>query len=81
MQTAGVLLAFERLQPSSRAVRLHYAKGERTATIDGPFAESKELIAGYAELEVKSKAEAIEWTARFARLLGDVEIDIRPVEA
>ena len=81
MRREGVLLAFQRLQPSSKAVRLHYRGGNHTAT-DGPFTESKELIAGYAEVEVKSRAEAIEWSSRFASLIGDVEIDVRPaVEA
>lgn len=77
MRREGVLLAYQRLQPSSKSVRLHYKGGKRTAT-DGPFTESKELIAGYAEVEVKSRAEAIEWSSRFARLIGDVEIDVRP---
>ena len=47
--------------------------------IDGPFAESRELIAGYALMSVASLDEAIEWSSRFAAIMGDLEIDVRPV--
>jgi hypothetical protein len=60
---AGVLLAADGLQPSSKGARVRHANG-KTTVIDGPFAESKELIAGYWIIQVKSKAEAIEWAKR-----------------
>lgn len=60
---AGVLLAAEGLHPSSRGARVTYLDGKRTV-IDGPFAESKELIAGYYLIQVQSKEEAIEWASR-----------------
>ena len=66
------------LQPSGKGVRLKFA-GDKRHVIDGPFTESKELIAGYAILDVKSKDEAIEWASRFAVLIGDIEIDITPL--
>jgi hypothetical protein len=55
-----------------------FSGGKRTV-VDGPFAEAKELIAGFAILEVSSKEDAIEWATRFARVIGDVEIEIRQV--
>jgi len=78
MAKAGVLLATEGLQPSAKAARLEYARGKRSV-IDGPFTESKELIAGFVMLEVKSKDEVLDWADRFANVVGDVEIDVRPV--
>jgi len=75
---AGVLLAAEGVHPSSKGARLKFSGGERTVT-DGPFAEAKELIAGFAIIQVDSKEEAIEWATRFADVLGDVEIEVRQV--
>ena len=75
---AGVLLAAEGVHASSKGARLQFSGGKRTVT-DGPFAEAKELIAGFAIIEVSSKDEAIEWATRFAKVLGDVEIEIRQV--
>jgi hypothetical protein len=75
---SGVLLAGEGVHASSKGVRLVFSGGKRTV-IDGPFAEAKELIAGFSILEVKSKEEAIEWATRFAKVIGDVEIEIRQV--
>jgi hypothetical protein len=75
---AGVLLATDGLQPSSKGARIRLTGGKVTVT-DGPFTESKELIASYALLEVKSKAEAIEWTTRFLKVLGEGECEIRPL--
>src|SRR5918997_1512945 len=75
---AGVLLAAEGVHPSSRGARLSFSGGKRTVT-DGPFAEAKELIAGFAIVQVESKEEAIEWATRFAEVHGDVEIEIRQV--
>ena len=67
MTAAGVFLQSGGLEPSSKATRLQYAGNKRTIT-DGPFAESKELIAGYVILDVKSIDEAIYWSDRFAKL-------------
>jgi hypothetical protein len=74
----GVLLAAEGVHASSKGARLQYSKGKFTVT-DGPFAEAKELIAGFAILQVNSKQEAVEWAKRFAKVVGDVEIEIRQV--
>ena len=61
---AGVLLDASGLQPSSKGWRIKYTGGKRTLT-DGPFAETKELIAGYTIIQVQSREEALEWTRRF----------------
>src|SRR5260370_19337643 len=63
MVKAGVLLAAEGLQASSKGARIKFSGGKPTV-IDGPFTESKELIAGFWLIEVKSKEEAIEWASR-----------------
>jgi hypothetical protein len=73
---SGVLLATDGLQPSSKGARVRLAKGKLTVT-DGPFTETKELIAGFAIVQVKSKAEAIELAERFLKLAGDGESEIR----
>ncbi|MFO0951635.1 MAG: YciI family protein [Isosphaeraceae bacterium] len=77
---AGVLLAAEGLHPSSKGVRVQFS-GDKKTVIDGPFAEAKELIAGYQIWEVKSMEEAIEWVKRFPNCspTGESEIEIRPV--
>src|ERR671913_2195694 len=76
---AGVLLAGEGLHPSSRGARVKFSGGQRTV-IDGPFAETKELIAGYWIFQVKSLEEAIEWVKRSPNPLeGESEIEIRQV--
>ena len=77
---AGVLLAGDGLHPSSKGARVRFAGGKPTVT-DGPFAETKELIAGYWMIQVKSKAEAIEWMKRCPAPAGegDGEIEIRQV--
>jgi hypothetical protein len=74
---AGVMLAGEGLHPSSKGARVRFSGGERTV-IDGPFTESKELIAGFWLIEARSKEEAIEWVKR-APFDGGVEIEIRQV--
>jgi len=74
---AGVLLAGEGLHPSSKGVRVRFSGAKRTV-IDGPFAETKELIAGFWLWEVKSMDDAIEWLER-APFDGGTEIEIRPV--
>jgi hypothetical protein len=76
---AGVLLAAEGLYPSSKGVRVRISGGKRTV-IDGPFAETKELIAGFSLLQVRSREEAIEWVKRSpAPHNADCEIEIRQV--
>ncbi|HEX7089136.1 MAG TPA: YciI family protein [Longimicrobiales bacterium] len=73
---AGVLLAGEGLHPTSRGVRVRF-DGENRTVIDGPFAETKELVAGFWLIQVKSKEEAIEWVKRVP--FHDGEIEIRQV--
>ncbi len=76
---AGVLLAGEGLHPSSKGSRVKFSGTKRTV-IDGPFAETKELIAGYWLWQVKSKDEAIEWVKRCPNpMKGESEIEIRQV--
>ena len=76
---AGVMLAGEGLQPSSKGARVKFSGG-KTTVIDGPFTEAKELVAGFWLWEVKSKEEAIEWVKRCpAPMEGDSEIEIRQV--
>ena len=70
---AGAMLAGEGLQPSSKGVRIRYAGDQRTV-VDGPFAETKELVAGFWIIQVKSKDEAIEWIKRAPFREGEVEI-------
>jgi hypothetical protein len=76
MTKAGVLLATEGCQPSSKGARVRYKNGKFTVT-DGPFTESKELIAGFALFQVESKEEAIAWTRRFLETAGEGESEIR----
>ena len=77
---AGVMLAGEGLQPSSKGARVRFSGAKRTV-IDGPFAETKELIAGYWMWQVKSREEAIEWVKRCPNPFpgGESEIEIRQV--
>src|SRR2546425_4851880 len=73
---AGVMLAGEGLHPSSKGARVKFAGGKRTV-IDGPFAETKELVAGYWMWQCKSKEEAIEWLKRAP--FDETEVEIRQV--
>ena len=76
---AGVLLDASGLQPTSKGARVTYSHGKRT-WVDGPFTESKEIIAGYTLIQVKSREEGIEWAKRFPAPFGDdqeSEIEIR----
>lgn len=76
---AGVLLAVEGLQPSSTGARVRFS-GETRTVIDGPFAETKELIAGFWLFQVRSKDEAIEWVKRCPSPFdGECEIEVRQV--
>jgi hypothetical protein len=76
---AGIMLAGEGLHPSSKGKRVRFSGTKRTV-VDGPFAETKELIAGYWLWQVKSMDEAVEWVKRCPNpMLGESEIEIRPV--
>ena len=75
MSKAGVLQSGEAVRPSSQAVRLQFKGGKRTV-IDGPFTESKELIAGFSIIDLPTREEALVWTDRYAAILGDVEVDL-----
>ncbi|MBW8369393.1 MAG: YciI family protein [Thiobacillus sp.] len=78
---AGVLLDGSGLTPSSQGWRIRY-NGEQRTVIDGPFAETKELIAGYTLIQVKSREEAMEWARRFPNPAGagkPAEIEVRPL--
>ena len=77
MAQAGVMLAGEGLQPSSKGVRIAFKGGKRMVT-DGPFAETKELLAGFWIIQVKSRAEALEWASRIPFTEGEV-VEIRQV--
>ena len=79
LMKAGVLLDLSGLQPSSKGARIEFSGGKRTV-VDGPFTESKELIAGYWIIQVKSLEEAIEWAKRAPNPQGDSqegEIEVR----
>jgi len=74
---AGIMLAADGLQPTSKGKRVKFS-GERPTVIDGPFSETKELIAGYWLWQVRSMEEAVEWLKR-APFGGGAEVEIRPV--
>jgi hypothetical protein len=75
---AGVIVATGGVGPLEEAVKVQYRGGEFTV-LDGPFTEAKELVGGWALLECRDKAEAIEWTKRFLEAAGGGESTIRPV--
>jgi hypothetical protein len=78
---AGVLLDANGLKPSSQGWRIRY-EGKARSVIDGPFAETKELVAGYTLIQVRSREEALEWARRFPNPHGEgapAEIEIRPL--
>lgn len=78
LQKAGVLLDLSGLRPTSAGARVRFGGGKRTV-IDGPFTESKELIAGYWIIQVKSKEEAIEWAKRIPAEVCEIgEVELRP---
>jgi hypothetical protein len=79
LQKAGALVDASGLQPTSKGWRIHYSGRKRTV-VDGPFTESKELIAGYTIIQVKSREEALDWTRRFPNPMLDgkeAEIEVR----
>lgn len=76
---AGIMLAGDGLKPTSEAKRVHFSGTNRTV-IDGPFSETKELVAGFWIWQVKSMDEAVEWVKRCPNpMLSDSDIDIRPI--
>jgi hypothetical protein len=75
---AGVMLAGEGLHASSRGARLRFEKGGKRTVVDGPFAETKELVAGFWILQIKSKEEVVEWMKRAPFEPGD-EVEIRQI--
>jgi len=75
---AGVLLATDGLHPSSKGKRVKITNGKTTVT-DGPFTESKELVASYALFQVKDMDEAVMWTKRFLECIGEGECELRPI--
>jgi hypothetical protein len=75
---AGVMLAGEGLQPSSKGVRVRF-EGKKRTVIDGPFTETKELVGGFWIWQVRSKEEAIEWLKRAPVFDGGVEVEIRQI--
>jgi hypothetical protein len=72
---AGIMLAGDGLQPSSKGARVKFTRG-KPAVVDGPFAETKELIAGFTMIDVPSKEDAIEWVKRWPVLDGDGEVEL-----
>jgi hypothetical protein len=79
MKQAGVFVAADALQPGARSKRIRLSRRKQVVT-DGPFVESKELIAGFVTLELPSVAEAVGWGRRYAPILGqEVELDVRPL--
>lgn len=79
LQKAGALVDASGLQPTSKGFRIKYS-GAKRSVVDGPFAETKELIAGYTIIQVKSREQAIEWARRFPNPHGegtDTEIEVR----
>src|SRR5262245_20983070 len=75
---AGVLLGADGLLPTSHGKRIKL-EGGKVSVIDGPFTESKELIASYALFQVKTMEEAVEWTTRFLKVIGGGECELRPI--
>jgi hypothetical protein len=75
---AGVIVATGGIGPTAMGVKVSLKDGEFTI-VDGPFAEAKELIGGWALLECRDKDEAVEWSKRFVSVLGEGEVRVRPV--
>jgi len=82
LHKAGVLLDASGLKPSKTGWRVQYSAGGKRAVVDGPFAEAKELIAGYTLIQVKSREEAMEWARRYPNPSidgGEAELEVRPL--
>jgi Uncharacterized protein conserved in bacteria len=79
---AGMLLDASGLKPSSQGWRVEYSRGKAPRVVDGPFAETKELIAGYTIIQAKSREDALDWTRRFPNPspdgAGSAQIEVRP---
>ncbi|MBO0693586.1 MAG: transcriptional regulator [Acidimicrobiaceae bacterium] len=75
---AGVVVATGGIAPTSEGARITLNKGEYTV-VDGPFTEAKELVGGWALMECRDLAEAVEWSKRFLGVLGEGEVRVRPV--
>ena len=81
LQKAGVLLDASGLKPSRNGWRVKYS-GSKRSVVDGPFAEAKELVAGYTLIQVRSREEAMEWARRFPNPSidgGEAELEVRPL--
>lgn len=81
MAKAGILVDGSGLRASSHGWRIKYAKDGKRSVVDGPFVETKELVAGYTVIDVKSREEALAWTRRFPNPAidqGEGEIEVRP---
>jgi hypothetical protein len=81
MAKAGILVDGSGLKPSKTGWRIQYGKGGRRSFVDGPFTETKELVAGYTIIDVKSREEALAWTRRYPNPSndgGEAEIEVRP---
>jgi hypothetical protein len=82
LQKAGVLLDGSGLKPSAEGWRVHYGADGSRRVVDGPFAETKELVAGYTLIQVRSRDEAMEWARRFPAPMGErvpASIEVRPL--
>jgi hypothetical protein len=79
MAKAGVLLGGDGLQPSARGKRIAFSGGKITSVTDGPFTETKELIAGFCIIQAKSWDEVMDWSRRFAAIQGNGESELRPL--
>ena len=80
LQQAGVLLDANGLQPTSKGWRIRYGRDGKRSVVDGPFAETKELIAGYTLIQVRTRDEAMEWARRFPAPMGmnvEAEVEVR----
>ena len=75
---AGVIVATGGIAPSSEGVKISLKEGDYTV-VDGPFAEAKELVGGWALMECRDLSEAVEWSKRFLGVLGEGEVRVRPV--
>jgi hypothetical protein len=79
MAKAGVLLAADGLHPSAKGKRIAYAGGKIISVTDGPFTETKELIAGFCMIQAESWEEVMDWSRRFAAIQGNGECELRPL--
>jgi hypothetical protein len=77
ISAAGVLVRTDGLLPSSRGARVRIADDGRFSVTDGPFTEAKEVVGGYAIIDVATREEAIEWTKRFLKVAGSGESEVR----